>query len=91
MSLFVPNYKFLPTKTASQGLILQILCILGPITCHRLTLKGNFFLSQEKAQGRTKNPMVMNLNISADDISTFKSLKYNGHVLSDFQDVKYLG
>ena len=52
MSLFVPIYKFLPTKTASHGLILQKLCILGPITCHGLTLKGvNFFVSQGKAQG----------------------------------------
>ena len=29
-------------------------------------------VSQEKAQGRTKTPVVMNLNISADDINTFK-------------------
>ena len=73
MSPLVPNYKFLPTKTASHGLILQKLVILGPITCHRLTLKGKLFLvSQEKAQGRTKNPVVMNVNISADGISTFK-------------------
>ena len=35
--------KFLPTKTASRGLILQKLCILGPITCRRLTLKGKIF------------------------------------------------
>ena len=46
--------KILPTKTASHGLILQKLCILGPITCHRLTLKGKFFVSQEKTQGKTK-------------------------------------
>ena len=72
MSLFVSIYKFLPTKTASHGLILQKLCIFGPITCHRLTLKGKLFVSQEKAQGRTKNPVVMSLNISADDINTFK-------------------
>ena len=51
-------------------------CIWGPITCHRPTLKGKLFCvfleSQEKAQGRTKNPVVMNLNISADDINTFQ-------------------
>ena len=49
-----------------------LVCILGPITCHRLTLKGKFFVSQEKAQGRTKNSLVMNLNVSANDINTFK-------------------
>ena len=43
MSLLVPIYKFLPTKTASHGLPLQKLCILSPITCHRLTLKGKLF------------------------------------------------
>ena len=31
-----------------------------------------FFVSQEKAQGRIKNSVVMNLNVSADDINTFK-------------------
>ena len=36
-------YKFLPTKIASHGLPLQKLCILGPITCHRLTSKGKSF------------------------------------------------
>ena len=35
-------------------------------------LKGKFFVSHEKAEGRTKNSVVMNLNISADDINTFK-------------------
>ena len=63
--------KILPTKTASRGLILQKLCILGPITCHRLTLKGNFFVSQEKAQGKSKNSVVINLNVSANDMNTF--------------------
>ena len=67
------------------------LCILGSITCHRLTLKGKFFVSQEKAQGRTKNPVVMNLNISADDINAFKVWNTMGKVLSNFQDFKYLG
>ena len=43
----------------------------GPVTCHKLKLKGNFFASHEKAQGRTENPVVMNLNVSADDINTF--------------------
>ena len=38
----------------------------------RLTLKGKFFVSQEKAQGKTKNSVVMNLNVSADDINTLK-------------------
>ena len=70
MSLSVPIYKFLPTKTASHGLPLQKLCILGPITCHRLTLKGKLFFVTGKAQGRTKNPVAMNLNISADDTFT---------------------
>ena len=87
MSLFVPNYKFLLTKTASHGLILKKLCILGPITCQRLTLKGKFVCITGKAQGRTKNPVVMNLDISADDLNT----EYNGQVMSNFQDVKYLG
>ena len=64
--------KFFTHKNSSHGLILQKTCILGPITCHRLTLNGNFFVSQEKAQGRAKNSVVMNLNISADDINTFK-------------------
>ena len=72
MSLFVPNLKSLPTKTAAHGLILQKLCILGPITCHRLMLKGKFFASQEKAQGKTKNSVVVNLNVSANDINTLK-------------------
>ena len=48
------------------------LCILKPITYHRLTLKGKFFVSQEKAKGKTKNSVFMNLNVSADDINTFK-------------------
>ena len=48
--------KILSTlKTASHGLILEKLCILGPITCHRLMLKGRFFVSQTKAPGKTKN------------------------------------
>ena len=47
--------------------MLQKLGILGPITCHRLTLKGKFFfVSQGKAQRKTKNSVVMNLNVSAD-------------------------
>ena len=71
MSLFLPNLKFLLTKTASVGFILQELCILGQITCHTLTLKVNFFVSQEKAQVRTRNPVVMNLNVSANGINTF--------------------
>ena len=85
MSLFVPIYKFLPTKTASHGLPLQKLCILGPITCHRLTLKVNCFVSQEKAQRRTKNPVVMNLNISADDINTFKDSNTMGKFCQIFK------
>ena len=96
MSLFVPIYKFLPTKTASHGLILQKLCILGPITCHRLTLKGKLFCITGKAQGRTKHPVVMNLNSSADDINTSKVWNTMGTFcqifkISNFQDVKYLG
>ena len=47
-------------------------CILGPKTCHMLTLKGNFFVSQEKGQGKAKNSVVMNLDVSDDDINTFK-------------------
>ena len=85
MSLFVPIYKFLPTKTASHGLPLQKLCIFGT-TCHRLTLKGKlFFLSQEKTQGRTKNPVVMNLNISADDINTFTNSNTMGKFCQIFK------
>ena len=44
----------------------------GPMTCHRLTLKGKFFVSKEEAQEKTKNSVVMNLNVSADNINTFK-------------------
>ena len=55
MSLFMPNYKFLPTKAASRGLTLQKVCVLGPITCHILTLKGNFFfVSQEEVKEKLK-------------------------------------
>ena len=72
MSLFVPIYKFLPTKRASHGLILQKLCILGPITCHRLTLKGKLFCITGKSSRKNKNSVVMNLDIRADDINTFK-------------------
>ena len=64
--------KIFTPKTASHDLILQKLCILGPITCHRLTLKGKFFCITGKAQGKTKNSVVMNLNVSADNINTFK-------------------
>ena len=35
-------------------------------------IDGNIFASQEKAQGKTKISVVMNLNVSADDINTFK-------------------
>ena len=63
--------KIFTHKTASHGLILEKLCILSPITCHRLTLKGKYFVSQEKTQGKTKNSVVMNLNVSADDINTY--------------------
>ena len=62
--VYVPNQKFLPTKTASHGLILQNLCILSPIT--------------SKAQGKTKTSVVMNLNVSANDINTFKVLNTRG-------------
>ena len=48
---------------------------VGPITCHRLTLKGKFFVSQEKAQGRIKNSVVMNLNVSANEIQWENSVK----------------
>ena len=40
---FCAQLKIFTYKTASNGLILQNLCILGPITRHRLTLKGKFF------------------------------------------------
>ena len=86
MSLFVPIYNFLPTKTASHGLPLQKLCNLGPITCHRLTLKGKLFcIARKKAQGRTKNPVVMNLNTSADDINTFKDSNTMGKFCQIFK------
>ena len=87
-----PQLKIL-TKTASHGLILQNLCILDPMTCHRFTLKGKFFVSQEKAQGKAKNSVVTNLNVSADDIN-LTPLKFEAQYrqgLSNFQDVKYLG
>ena len=64
--------KIFTHKNSFTWLNFTKLCILGPITCHRLTLKGNFFVSQEKAPGRTKNSVVMNLNVSANDINTFK-------------------
>ena len=35
-------------------------------------LLGKLFCITGKSQGRTKNPMVMNLNISADEINIFK-------------------
>ena len=44
----------------------------GPNNLSQMTLKGKFFVSQEKAQGRTKSSVVMNLNVSADYINTFK-------------------
>ena len=64
--------KIFTQKKQPHMAYLQKLCILGPITCHRLILKGNFFVSQEKAQGETKNSVVMNLNVSADDIKPLK-------------------
>ena len=63
--------KIFTHKNSFTWLNLQNLCTLGPITCHRWTLK-NVFVSQEKAQGKAKNSVVMNLNVSADDINTFK-------------------
>ena len=58
---------FLPIKTASHGLILQK-------NLSQIDVKGKFFVSQEKAQGKTKNSVVVNLNISANcnDINTLK-------------------
>ena len=44
---------------------------MGPITCQRLTLKGKFFVPQEKAQRKAKDSVVMNLNVSADDINKY--------------------
>ena len=41
-------------KTASHGLILQKLCIFGPITCHRLTLKGKFLHHRKKLKEELK-------------------------------------
>ena len=38
----------------------------------QIDVKRIIFLSQEKAQGKTKNSVVMNLNVSANDINTFK-------------------
>ena len=85
MSLFVPIYKFLPTKTASHGLPLQKLCILGPITCHRLTLKGKLFCITGRSSRKTKNPVVINLNISADDVNTFKDSNTMGKFCQIFK------
>ena len=64
--------KIFTHKNSFAWLSFTKLDILGPITCHRLTLKGNFFVAQRKAQGKLKNSVVMNLNVSADDINTFK-------------------
>ena len=50
-------------------------------------LKGKYFCITGKSSRKTKISVVMNLNVSADDIKTFN----NGQVLSNFQDVKYLG
>ena len=47
------QFKILPTKTASHGLILQKLCIPGPITCHRLTLKGKYFCITGKSSRKS--------------------------------------
>ena len=41
-------------------------------TCHKLMLKGKCFVSQEDGQGKTKNSVVMNLNVSTNDINIFK-------------------
>ena len=46
--------------------------LVPPYTILLLTSKGKLFCITGKAQGRTKIAMVMNLNISADDINTFK-------------------
>ena len=48
------------------------LCILGPITCHRFTSKGKIFCITGKSSRKTKNSVVMNLNVSANDINIFK-------------------
>ena len=64
--------KIVTHKNSFTWLNFRKTLYFGPITCHRLTLKDNFFVSQEKAQGKTKNSVVMNLNVSADDINTFK-------------------
>ena len=45
--------KIFTHKTASHGLILQKLCILGPITCHRLTLKGKYFCIAGKSSRKS--------------------------------------
>ena len=64
--------KIFTHKNSISWLNFTKLFILGPISCHRLTLKVNFFVSQEKAQGKTKNSVITNLNVSADDVHTFK-------------------
>ena len=44
----------------------------GPNELSQIDGKSKFFVSQEKAQGKAKNSVVMNLNFSADHINTFK-------------------
>ena len=44
----------------------------GPSNLSQIDIKkGKFFVSQEKAQGKTKSSMVMSLNVSTDDVNTF--------------------
>ena len=45
----------------------------GPNNLSQIDVKRYIFLyHRKKAQGKTKNSVVMNLNVSADDINTFK-------------------
>ena len=45
----------------------------GPNNFSQIDVKRQtFFVLQKKAQRKTRNSVVMNLNVSADDINTFK-------------------
>ena len=50
----------------------KALCF-GPNNLSQIDVeRSNFFVSQEKAQGKSKNSVVMNLKVSTNDINTIK-------------------
>ena len=68
---FCARLKIFTHKNSFTWLNFTKTLYFGP-NIYRLTLKGKFFVSQEKTQERAKTSVVMNLNVSADDINTFK-------------------